>query len=139
MSQLDASPIDSALSAPPRHASGTRLAALLCATALLWLVTRPFFGTVFDARFYMVEALRALEPARFADELYFKFGSQGNFSLFTKLYLPLLPVFGVGTTGLILTVCGQLLWLFGLFRLTRSLVGGQVMWLSVAMVIGHVG
>ena len=148
MSQGDAGPNVSARDLPAcgvspapslqalQKTNGLRLAALLCAIALLWLVTRPFFGTVFDARFYMVEALRALEPARFADDLYFKFGSQGNFSLFTKLYLPLLPVFGVGTTGLILTVSGQLLWLFGLFRLTRSLVGGQVMWLSVAMVIG---
>lgn len=113
-----------------------RTGALLCAVAIMWLATRPYFGTVFDARFYMVEALRALDPGRFAEDLYFKFGSQGNFSLFTKLYLPLLRVFGVGTTALILTIAGQLLWLFGLFRLARTLVGGQTMWLSVAVVIG---
>ncbi|MEO8300433.1 MAG: hypothetical protein ABI608_01495 [Rhizomicrobium sp.] len=111
-------------------------AALLCAVALLWLATRPYFGTVLDARFYMVQGLHALDPARFAEDLYFKFGSQGNFSLFTKLYVLLLPAFGVGATGIILTVAGQLLWLFGLFRLARSLVGGKIMWLSVAMVIG---
>ncbi len=113
-----------------------RTAALLCAVALMWLATRPYFGTVFDARFYMLEGLHALHPARFADDLYFKFGSQGNFSVFTKLYLPLLPAFGVGTTALILTVSGQLLWLFGLFRLARTLVGERTMWLSIAVVIG---
>jgi hypothetical protein len=113
-----------------------RTAALLCAVALLWLATRPYFGTVFDARFYMLEALNELYPARFAQDLYFKFGSQGNFSVFTKLYQPLLPVFGVGTTGIILTIAGQLLWVFALFRLARSLVGERIMWLSVAVVIG---
>jgi hypothetical protein len=113
-----------------------RTAALLCAVALLWLATRTYFGTVFDARFYMLEGLHALDPARFAQDLYFKFGSQGNFSIFTKLYPLLLPVLGVGATGIVLTVTGQLLWLFGLFRLARTLVGDQIMWLSVAVVIG---
>ena len=118
----------------PDHA--LRTAGLLCAVAVLWLTTRPYFGTVFDARFYMVEALKALDPARYAGDLYFKFGSQGNFSLFTKLYLPLLRMFGVGTSAAILAIAGQLLWLFGLFRLTRALVGGRAMWLSIAVVIG---
>jgi hypothetical protein len=112
---------------------------LLCAVAVLWLTTRPYFGVMADARFYMVEALKALDPVPFAEDLYFKFGSQGNFSLFTALYLPLLRAFGVGTTGLILTVAGQLLWLFGLFRLARILVGGRIMWLSIALVIGMQG
>ena len=102
----------------------------------MWLTTRRYFGTVLDSRFYMVEALHALHPSRFAEDLYFKFGSQGNFSFFPKFYLPLLPVFGIGMTSLILTVAGQLLWLFALFRLARSLVGERLMWLSVAMVIG---
>jgi hypothetical protein len=116
--------------------STKRTAALLCAVALLWLATRLYFGAVFDARFYMVEALNALDPSRFADDLYFKFGSQGSFSFFIKLYQPLLRAFGVGTTGIILTVCGQLLWLFGLFRLARALVGDRTAWLSIAVVIG---
>lgn len=113
-----------------------RLTGLFCAVAVLWLVTRPYFGVVFDARFYMVEALNALDRTSFAEDLYFKFGSQGNFSVFTQFYLPLLRLFGVGATGMILAIAGQLLWLFGLFRLARSLVGGQIMWLSIAVVIG---
>ena len=113
-----------------------RTAGLLCAVALFWLATRPYFGTVFDARFYMLEALNNLYPARFAQDLYVKFGSQGSFSIFSKLYRPLLLAFGVGTTGIVLTVAGQLLWLLGLFRLARTLVGGRILWLSVAVVIG---
>ena len=62
-----------------------RTAALLCAVALLWLTTRPYFGTGVDARFYMLEALNNLYPARFAQDLDVRFGSQGSFSVFTKL------------------------------------------------------
>lgn len=115
-----------------------RVAALLCAVALLWLATRPYLGLVLDARFYMLEALNAQNPARFAEDLYFKFGSQGSFSVFANFYQPLLPVFGIGTTGIILTIAGQLLWLFGLFCLARTLVGGRILWLSVATVIGMI-
>lgn len=113
-----------------------RIASLLSAVALLWLATRPYFGAIFDARFYMIEALNALDPARFSEDLYFKFGSQGNFSIFAQLYQPLLPLFGVGTTAIILTVIGQLFWLFGLFCLTRTLAGPRLMWLSIVVVIG---
>jgi hypothetical protein len=120
----------------PRTDEALRLLTLFCAVAVLWLATRPYFGVVFDARFYMAEALRALDPARFGQDLYFQFGSQGNFSLFTKLYLPLLRAFGAGETALVLTVAGQLLWLFGLFRLARMLVGGRILWLSIVLVIG---
>lgn len=120
----------------PARTDWARTLSCVCAITLLWLATRPYFGVVFDARFYMLEALNALDHARFAKDLYVEFGSQGSFSLFTKLYLPLLRAFGVGTTGIILTVAGQLLWLFGLFRLARILVGDRMMWLSMAVVIG---
>jgi hypothetical protein len=116
-----------------------RLWALLAATLSLWLVTRPYPGVVQDARFYMVEALRAGDPSRFAHDLYFQFGSQGSFSIFHQFYRPLLALFGVGTTGIILTIIGQGLWLAGLLRLARLLVGPRMMWLSVATVIGIVG
>jgi hypothetical protein len=119
-----------------KAAPAANVAALICALATLWLATRSYPGLGFDARFYMVEALHALDPRPFAQDLYFQFGSQGNFSLFTKLYLPLLRLFGVGATAVILTVAGQALWLFGLVRLTRSLLGRQSLWLSLALTIG---
>lgn len=113
-----------------------RTAALLGAVTLLWLATRPYFGVVFDGRFYMVEALNALHPGRFAEDLYFKFGSQGKFSVFAQLYLPLLRAFGVGPTAMILTIVGQFFWVCALLRLAQSLAGGRIMWLSAVVVIG---
>lgn len=113
-----------------------RSVALYCAVAILWLATRRYLGVIQDARFYMVEALRSLHPTSFAGDLYFQFGSQGSFSLFPKLYLPLLPALGVGVTGLVLTVVGQALWVFALVCLTRTLVGRRYQWLSIAVVIG---
>src|SRR6201996_3034996 len=116
---------------PPARTLG-----LFGATLLLWLVTRPYFGIVQDAKFYMLEALRNADPGRFAGDLYFQFGSQGSFSIFPHLYPPLLAVFDIGTAALILTIAGQLLWLAGLFYRVRGLVGQGLRGLSMAGLIG---
>ena len=119
----------------PRLEKGLRLLPLYCAVAILWLATRHYFGVVQDARFYAVEALRATYPARYAGDLYFQFGSQGSFSLFTTFYRPVVALLGVGAAGMAVAVAGQLLWLFGLFRLARCLTGQRFLWLSLAVVI----
>jgi len=111
------------------------LLALFCAVAVLWLATRHYFGVVQDARFYTLEALRDLNPAAFADDLYFKFGSQGSFSLFSRLYQPFVSYFGVGASGMAFTIAGQLCWLFALFSLVRRWVDGRYLWLSLATAI----
>jgi len=116
-----------------------RLLPLFCAVLVLWLATRRYFGLSQDARFYALEALRALDPNRYAGDLYFQFGSQGGFSLFTSLYRPLVALFGTGSAGMGVAIAGQLLWLFGLWRLASSLVGRRFVWLSLALVIAVQG
>jgi hypothetical protein len=101
--------------------------------AALWLATRPYFGIVHDARFYMLQALHDLHPERFATELYFQFGSQDRFTIFSRLAAPLIAWLGLGPTALILTVAGALLWLGGLIYLARVLFGsGRLMWFAAA-------
>ncbi|HEX4635871.1 MAG TPA: hypothetical protein VH189_06795 [Rhizomicrobium sp.] len=112
---------------------------LLCAIAVLWLATRHYFGVVQDARFYTLEALHSANPAAFADDMYFKFGSQGSFSLFTRLYLPFVSHFGVGAAGMAFTIAGQLCWILALYWLARCWVGERYLWLSVATVIAMPG
>jgi hypothetical protein len=101
-------------------------AVLLTLIAALWLATRPYPGIVHDARFYMVQALRELDPTRFADDLYFRFGSQDQFTLFTKLYAPVVSILGIGTTGIVFTVGGQLLWVSGLLYLASGLIQDRI-------------
>src|SRR6185295_14992457 len=66
VSALDSDASPSAGSMPgPKQERMLRTGAIACAIAVLWLATRPYPGVVFDARFYMVEALRALDPTHF--------------------------------------------------------------------------
>ena len=53
-SQSAPSPKESQPAAPQQSHSALRTAALLCAVAVIWLATRRYLGTMFDARFYMV-------------------------------------------------------------------------------------
>jgi hypothetical protein len=102
-----------------RGRATTLCLALLIVT--LWLATRPYLGVIHDSRFYTLEALSDLMPGRFADDLYFRYGSQGQFTLFTQVYKPFLATFGIADGNLILTIIAQCFWLSGLLYLTRNL------------------
>jgi hypothetical protein len=95
---------------------------LVLLIAELWLTTRYYRGIVGDARFYMVQALREIDPSRFADDLYFRFGSQDRYTIFTRLYAPLVAHWGIGATAMVCTIAGQLLWLGGLIYCAGGLI-----------------
>ena len=119
----------------PARAASDRVftAAMAMLIAALWLATRPYFGLVHDARFYILQALYELHPDRFASDLYFQFGSQDRYTIFSRLAAPLIAGVGVGPATFVLTALGALLWLGGLVYLARRLFGsGRLMWLAAA-------
>src|SRR5689334_23169132 len=89
--ELDRDATPSREQAPQRLlAIWQRVRSLESATALLllaslWLATRPYSGMIHDARIYLVQGLSHLYPGAFADDLFFKFGSQDGFSIFGPL------------------------------------------------------
>lgn len=119
-----------------RRAELSSAISLLLLIAALWLATRPYYGIVQDARFYVLPALRLLHPAAFADDLYFRFGATDRFTIFARLCAPFLAVFGVGTGAMLCTIAGQLLWVGGLFYLALGWLRDRwVALLSVAVVV----
>lgn len=100
----------------------TRTIGLLLVVAALWLATRPYPGIVNDARYYMVQALHSLKPHNFSADLYFRYGSQGQFTFFTKLYAPLVAAVGVGKAAIIAAIIGQTLWVLGLIFFASSVI-----------------
>jgi hypothetical protein len=80
----------------------------------LWIVAHPYFGIVHDARYYALQALQASHSGSYAGDLFFKYGSQDNYTLFTALYGPLVGWLGPGGAHLAAYVAGQLFWLAAL-------------------------
>ncbi len=99
-----------------------RVWVLVALVIALWLATRPYLGIVGgDGRLYAVQALNALQNGRFADDMYFQFGSQDQFTLFSRLYAPFLALLGVGRGALVVTVLTQAAWVAGLVFLIHTL------------------
>ena len=102
-------------------------AALLCSLAFLfWLFNRPYQGIWHDARVYGLVAAHWIYPDALASDLFFRFGSQGSFSLFTPLYGELVRALGLDFASRAVVLAGGLAWTLALFALSRALLGDTV-------------
>src|SRR5579863_8931221 len=88
---------------------------IILLVSTIWIATRPYYGVIDDARFYMIEALQHLHPGRYATDPYFRFGSQGEFTLFPKLYAQLVSLLGISAAALAATIAAQMLWIGAVF------------------------
>ena len=98
-----------------RRAGASILAGTL-GTAL-FLSLFGYWGLVHDTRLYALQALAWLHPP-LRQDLYLRFGSQDDYTLFSAFFTPLIQVLGL--EGAALTLC--LLSLLALFTATAYLL-----------------
>ncbi len=91
----------------------------------VWLASRPYRGVMQDAQLYSVLALNRLEPGRFNQDLFFKYGSQDSWSAFSPFFAGLISVFGLDGGNFVGTLIGETLWAGGAVFLVRSLFADQ--------------
>ncbi len=99
-----------------RHHAGATLTAGALGTAL-FLSLFGYWGLVHDARLYALQALARLYPELRGD-LYLRFGSQDDYTLFSTLFTPLIQALGLEGAALTLS----LLSLLALFTATAYLL-----------------
>ncbi len=104
------------------HGSGMRPAAYLTwfGVGLLWFATHPYLGVLWDSEYYTLQALHFLHPERYAHDLFFAYGSQDQFTLFSRLYGPLIGMMGLARSNMLLTLIGQAVWFGGVAHLVRA-------------------
>jgi hypothetical protein len=117
-----------------------RLAFLNLALAL-WLITRQFQGIWHDGTFYALQALQHLNPSAFSSDLFFLYGSQDQYSLFSSLYAAAISLWGLSHGTIVLQGLGLGLWFLAAWALTRILPGklAAVSLLLIVSVDGHYG
>lgn len=93
--------------------------ALLCG---IWLFTTPYNGIWHDGNLYALQALHQIHPQYYAKELFFAFGSQDDFTLFTRIYALLIRLQGLEAATATLFIVCQIAWLGGAIRLFRRLL-----------------
>ena len=77
----------------------------------LWVLAHPYSGIIHDARLYALQALHALSPEKWDQDLFFKYGSQDSYSVFSGAYKWTVAALGIGPAHLVVLVAGQVLWL----------------------------
>ncbi len=101
-------------------AAGAAAVQYACLLAV-WLASRPYRGVIHDARLYSIQALNRLEPGRFNQDLFLKYGSQDSWSAFGPFFAGLISVFGLDGANFVGTLIGEALWAGGAVFLVRSL------------------
>ena len=113
--------------------SRTQTLVALLGLAATWLLTHRYHGIHHDALFYAVQALAHGDPARFEHDLFFAFGSQGDYSLFTPLHAWSSRQIGLGTSAFALLAAAQCTWAFAAFQIARQWLHGTFLVAGLAL------
>jgi len=108
-------------------------AALALALAALWLLGRRYAGLTHDATLYVAQGLRRLDAASFDQDLFFAYGAQDDYTIFPRLYAPLIDLLGAGTAAMLVTIAGQLAFLAAAAALVFRMTSGLTRWWSLAL------
>jgi hypothetical protein len=109
-------------------------AAMLGVAAGMWLMADPYYGIWHDSILYTVQALHRLRPDIYGRDLFFRFGSQDDFTLFPAVHSWLVGPLGIDRAALVLTLIGKLAWFVGLIFFLTGYLRGFPLWLGVAVV-----
>ena len=105
---------------------GAKLGLVLLLGFSIWLLNHPYPGVWHDARIYALLAAHWITPDAYADDLFFRFGSQGDFSLFTVLFGSLVRQLGLPLAAWWIALAGGLLWIGACLALARTMLGTGV-------------
>jgi len=138
-------PAESGVSTGPASRAATRGEGsvgywLFCAALVvaLLLLRQPYRGVRHDALLYLGQTLAQLDPGWAARDLYFEYGSQDRFSLFSRLFEWPVALLGIHPAEMLVLTLGRLTSLLAVYWLASSLPPLR-RWLAVAAVacFGH--
>jgi hypothetical protein len=96
------------------------LASLALALATLSV---PYAHLTHDARIYSVQVLNHAEPGCFGQDLFFRFGSQDSYSVFSLIFAPDVAILGIPWTFFLGYLVTRILFVLAVLRLSFVLFG----------------
>jgi hypothetical protein len=100
----------------------------------IWLFSHPYMGITHDARLYGLQALSHIYPAIFQNDIFLKYASQENYTVFTKIFVFVIHLTGFSTANILLFAIGHLLWFVSVYLLCSLFYRGPSRFLSFAFV-----
>jgi hypothetical protein len=113
--------------------AGTAL--LLLLYAAMWVLQRPYEGLVGDAQLYALQALATLDPGIFSGDIFLKYGSQNDFTLFPRAYALVVRGIGLEHAAAFLTLVCSLAWLAMGWCIARRLTNKEAAWVALGLLI----
>jgi hypothetical protein len=104
------------------RALANRPVSLFLVLLTLNALAMPYAGITHDARLYAFQVLNRMDGGAFHEDLFFAYGSQDQFSLFSPVLAPLGRLFGLETTFFVVYVLGNGLFILAMQRLLRALI-----------------
>ncbi len=95
---------------------------LLCLLIAANAVALPYGNFVHDANLYGVQVLNRVDSGRFDGDLYFQYGSQDRYSLFSLVAAPIVARLGLPVGFFVLYIFSNALLLFALQQFVRALI-----------------
>ncbi|MCB2183203.1 MAG: hypothetical protein KQH63_14315 [Desulfobulbaceae bacterium] len=98
-------------------------------------LANPYAGIVHDARLYALQAMSHLHPGRYDKDLFFLFGSQDAFTVFSPFYVFFIKLFGLINGSLVLYVLSKAFFLVSLLFFFRQFTGRNSVIVFIAAVV----
>jgi hypothetical protein len=100
----------------------------------LWVFSHPYQGIWHDSLFYAAQASSRLHPEVFKHDLFFRFGSQDSFTIFSPIYATFISWFGLNLSTITLLIIAHLSWFFSACKLFRQFSKDLIGWFGIALV-----
>jgi hypothetical protein len=100
----------------------------------LWILSRPYIGIWHDSLLYAAQAFSRLHPDVFHHDIFFLFGSQDSFTIFSPAYATAIQWFGLNLANIILLILSHIAWIYSAYNLFRKFINETIGWFGIALV-----
>lgn len=126
----------------PDLASSSKLGLRFAWVALVvacFVLARPYLGIVHDGIQYAAQALARLDPAVFRHDIYFRWSSQDEYTLFSPIFAFAVAHLGLGHAHLAVVVVSLALFLGASFILARALLPEGLRGFAMVLIASSAG
>lgn len=102
---------------------------------LLWLLLHGYEGITHDARLYSFQAMARVKPDLLGNDIYLRFGSQDDYTIFSAVYAALIRWVGFEPASALLTLVSHAAFVVAAWVLARRLMPPRLAWLSVGLLL----
>lgn len=112
-----------------------RIAGVTALTLVIAMLLHHYRGIDHDSQLYSFQAMARLKPELLGNDLYLRFGSQDNYTIFSPLFAGLIAVFGLEPAAALLTFLSQVAFLVTAWLLARELMPRSFAWLGLLIML----